>query len=83
MMLERARLLGLKVCDVPAFGDCLPDAISRAINIRNNDTELTPKTVREDCVAWLRQNPSFLYLGEPISRFLDDERDESWEVSCL
>jgi len=82
-MRKTASQLGLRVCDVAALGDCLPEAIAEAINIRNNNEELNDCIVRKACVDWLRPNASFRYKGQPLSAFLDDERDSSWEVSCL
>ena len=82
-MCETARRMGLRVCGVAALGDCMPEAIAEAITIRKNNEELNHYIVRKVCVDWLRPNASFRYEGQPLSAFLDNERDSSWEVSRL
>ena len=82
MMRKKALLMGLQVCEVPAYGNCLPESIALQINKFHDKSELDHVSVRADVAAWLRVNREFLYQGETLFDRLDIGFHKSWEVPC-
>ena len=82
MMRKKALLMGLKVCEVPAYGNCLPESIALQRNKFHDTPQLDHVSVRADVVAWLRVNREFPYQGKTLFDHLDIGFHKSWEVPC-
>ena len=82
MMRQTALSMGLQVCDVPAYGNCLPESIALQRNKFHDNPQLTHSSVRAKVVAWLRGNRAFIYQGKPLVDRLDIKFYKYWEVPC-
>ena len=82
MMRQTALSMGLQVCDVPAYSNCLPESIALQRNKFHDNPEPDHLSVRADVAAWLRVNREFPYQGETLFDRLDIDFHKSWEVPC-
>ena len=80
---------GLDIKEVAGDGHCQFRAIADQIqnffpeDKKNLKFVYTYKEVRNDIEKWLRKNPDFEYSpGTPISNFLVEDTDGTWEEFC-